>query len=100
MTTLIAVYKSGGESGSVCVGRCDAKCYEATCPDCDCICGGMNHGKGLDRATDNTRDYAEVWLEEYHQEKGLDPHKTRSTVAQRCEPTLFDISAFSKAIVA
>ena len=42
MTTLIAVHNSEG-----CVGRCDAKCYEAHEPDCDCICGGGNHGVGL-----------------------------------------------------
>jgi hypothetical protein len=49
MTTLIAVYDSDG-----CVGRCDAKCYEATDPDCDCICGGRNHGVGRAQAVENT----------------------------------------------
>ncbi len=49
MTTLIAVYNSEG-----CVGRCDAKCYEAEHPECECICGGLNHGTGLVRAQDNT----------------------------------------------
>jgi hypothetical protein len=37
MTTLIATYNSEG-----CTGRCDAKCYEAVTPGCDCICGGCN----------------------------------------------------------
>jgi hypothetical protein len=60
MTTLIAVYNSDG-----CVGRCDAKCYEATCTNCDCICGGRNHGAGKQRATDNTRELAEHWLDEW-----------------------------------
>jgi hypothetical protein len=36
--TLIAVYTSEGY-----IGRCDAKCYTATVPTCDCICGGANH---------------------------------------------------------
>jgi hypothetical protein len=49
LTTLIAVYNSDG-----CVGRCDAKCYEAADPDCDCICGGRNHGVGRARAVENT----------------------------------------------
>jgi hypothetical protein len=57
VTTLIAVYNS--ES---CQGRCDAKCYDATEPDCDCICGGRNHGAGKQQAIDNTRELAESWL--------------------------------------
>jgi hypothetical protein len=52
VTTAIAVYNSEG-----CVGRCDAKCHDATEPDCDCICGGRLHGIGSDRAIEqNTRD--------------------------------------------
>lgn len=35
------------------VGRCDAKCYAATEPDCDCCCGGANHAKGLEQALAN-----------------------------------------------
>lgn len=49
MATIIAVYNSSG-----CVGRCDAKCYEAREPTCECICGGANHGAGYDRAVENT----------------------------------------------
>jgi hypothetical protein len=48
--TLIAVYNNDG-----CVGRCDERCYGATHPDCDCVCGGKNHGVGLSKATDNTQ---------------------------------------------
>lgn len=62
MTTLIAVYNSSG-----CVGRCDAKCYDAEHADCDCICGGRNHGAGKQRATDNTRELAEQWLADWKQ---------------------------------
>ena len=64
--TLIAVYTNDG-----CVGRCDAKCYEAECSECDCICGGMNHGRGRQRAMDNTRKYQEEWIERYCKEKGI-----------------------------
>ena len=49
MTTLIAVYNNDG-----CKGRCDARCYEACEPHCDCVCGGRNHGAGLERAVENT----------------------------------------------
>lgn len=59
MTTLIAVYNSEG-----CQGRCDARCYEATEPECDCICAGRNHGAGKEQAVENTRELAESWIEE------------------------------------
>lgn len=66
MVTLISVYNSDGL-----VGRCDAKCYNATDPDCDCICGGANHGAGRKQAAENTRALAEKWIEEYAERKGL-----------------------------
>ena len=66
MTTLIAVYNSDG-----CVGRCDAKCYDAKHPNCDCICGGKNHGAGKQVAMDNTREWAESWISEYAKRQGL-----------------------------
>jgi predicted RNase H-like HicB family nuclease len=65
MATLIAVYNSEG-----CVGRCDAKCYNATEPKCDCICRGANHGKGYQQAAANTERMAEAWVERYLQERG------------------------------
>lgn len=60
MATLIAAYNSDG-----CIGRCDAKCYNATTHDCTCICGGLNHGAGIQKAQENTSLLAEVWMEEY-----------------------------------
>jgi hypothetical protein len=63
---LIVVYTSAG-----CIGRCDARCYEAQEPHCECICGGANHGAGLQHATENTRQYAEVMIETYAGAKGL-----------------------------
>jgi hypothetical protein len=68
--TLIAVYTSDG-----CEGRCDAKYYNAKEPHCDCICCGANHGAGLAQATDNTRRYAETWLEKYAGAKGLTEYR-------------------------
>lgn len=68
--TLIAVYNSEGL-----VGRCDARCYEASLeaslPDCDCICGGRNHGRGQKIAIENTREMAETWIQRYNQEHKL-----------------------------
>jgi len=63
VTTLISVYNSEG-----CIGRCDARCHEATQPECDCICGGKNHGMGARQAWENTRVMAEQWIEKYQQE--------------------------------
>jgi hypothetical protein len=35
----------------VAAGRtCDRSCYDATGPDCDCVCAGVNHGAGRERA--------------------------------------------------
>jgi hypothetical protein len=49
MTTLITLYSSDR-----CIGRCDANCYNATKTTCTCICGGLNHGVGLQKARQNT----------------------------------------------
>jgi hypothetical protein len=61
--TLIAVYNSNGL-----VGRCDAKCYNATHPDCDCVCGGRNHGAGQQQAIDNTREMVREWIKKANDE--------------------------------
>ena len=42
MTTLLIVGNSEGSR------RCDAKCHQATEPDCDC--GGRYHGRGTQTA--------------------------------------------------
>ena len=60
MSTLIAFYKSDGR----CIGRCDAKCYDATEPGCTCICGGANHGAGRSQAVQNTKTAAVAWAKE------------------------------------
>lgn len=86
MTTLIAVYNSEG-----CQGRCDAKCYDAGEPDCDCICGGRNHGAGKQQAIDNTRELAESWLEQACA-NGQDMSHAEFAVTVTHEP-LFDLGA-------
>jgi hypothetical protein len=50
-----------------CTGRCDAKCYAATTGSCDCICGGLNHGAGVEQATENTRERADEWIAAWKQ---------------------------------
>lgn len=82
MTTLIAVYSSDG-----CVGRCDAKCYDAEYPVCECICGGKNHGAGIRQALENTRELAEGWIErharEYEPEAGAFHYKVPAMKPQQ-----------------
>lgn len=56
MTTLLRVGNSEGER------RCDARCYNAEGGQCDCICGGKNHGAGERQAVENTRELGEQWL--------------------------------------
>jgi hypothetical protein len=71
MTTVIAVYNSAG-----CVGRCDARCHEAKSAECDCICGGANHGAGLKQAMQNNADRVGLKsedLERFAKEHGMEP---------------------------
>ena len=56
MTTLVTYGNSDGQR------RCDAKCYNAIGGECDCCCGGMNHGKGEVVAMENTREHAKEML--------------------------------------
>lgn len=50
--TLVAQYDGDGTLR----GRCDARCYNARHTKCTCICGGCNHGKGLQAALQQTRE--------------------------------------------
>jgi len=59
MATLIATYDGEGK----CTGRCDANCYNAKGGHCDCLCGGANHGVGVNQAVQNTRDLANTILQ-------------------------------------
>ncbi len=61
MATLITTGNSSGITG-----RCDAKCHYAVHPECDCVCGGRNHGVGLEQARENTREMAEELMEAGH----------------------------------
>lgn len=81
LITLISVYNSDG-----CVGRCDARCYNADGGACDCVCGGRNHGAGLATAAKNTEECAELWLERYANEKGLDPEDVKAEIGLRRTP--------------
>lgn len=92
MPTLISVHNSEG-----CVGRCDAKCYDAQSDECDCICGGKNHGAGLDRARANTAELAGAELAaKWAESQGLDPRRLQLRAQGELfpfgnEPTTADI---------
>lgn len=81
MTTLIAVYNSSG-----CVGRCDAKCYNAKEHECTCVCGGANHGVGRNKAMANTEQMANEWIKEYSNKMDLGKDVTWSVPST--QPTL------------
>lgn len=51
MTTVLAAYLHRN-----CIGRCDAKCYDAKGTTCRCACGGRNHGVGHDQALRNAKE--------------------------------------------
>jgi hypothetical protein len=75
MITLISFRSSSGAQG-----RCDAKCYDAKEPECDCICGGRNHGAGRDKAVENTRELAETMIEENARKHDATPEELNATV--------------------
>lgn len=56
MSALIVVETPGGRRS------CDAKCYLAVGGECDCVCGGMNHGVGCEQAIANTAERASEML--------------------------------------
>ncbi len=64
MVTLISVHNSSG-----CIGRCDEKCYDAKEEKCDCVCGGVNHGKGKEQAIDNTQKYSEDMMKQWKKQR-------------------------------
>ena len=80
MSTLIAVYNSSG-----CVGRCDARCYDATEAACQCICGGANHRAGEQQAIDNTRARAETWISRARDD-GWDFEHVQAGLPVTCTP--------------
>lgn len=44
------------------IATCDARCYNAEKDSCGCVCGGANHGVGLEKALENTRGHGDTWL--------------------------------------
>jgi len=70
------------------VGRCDAKCYEAGTPKCKCVCGGVNHGVGLNKAIKATANIYEDVIRANVPE-GI---KVDKVIRPKVDPTLFDFA--------
>lgn len=83
MTTLLVVGNSEGI-----VGRCDAKCYEATGPECDCICNGRNHGAGRQVAVERTAQLVDPTGELRERMEALGGTRVVSRVSVLEEPEL------------
>lgn len=64
-STLLSLYL-----GRDIVGRCDVNCWGGDDARCECLCGGMNHGVGLDAAIEQTRRMVDEWIEE-HRARGI-----------------------------
>ncbi len=66
MTTILIGYDSSHNR----TGSCDARCHDAMHDDCECVCGGLNHGVGYKRAVENI---VELGLHEYVEDVLLVP---------------------------
>lgn len=53
MTVLLTLHRDGRR-----IAICNARCYNAKRSKCDCICGGLLHGKGPDVAKQRARAVA------------------------------------------
>jgi hypothetical protein len=87
MATLMSYHSSGGDEG-----RCDAKCYSADNPGCDCICGGANHGVGYETALAQTVALAHEMIADYCQRTGKPPDDFRIFSEHQAQIGLFEQS--------
>ena len=55
--SVLLVEKDG--SGKV-IHRCDARCYNAKGPICECMCNGLNHGKGFSQSVENVLSHSHL----------------------------------------
>lgn len=84
MPTLIAVYIT--KMGKMWQRRCCASCHNATKPRCRCVCGGVNHGVGIDQARANTEQLTDEQLIKTDRERFAG---TGARTVIRAQATLF-----------
>lgn len=69
MSIMIAIYSGDSKRP---VAKCDAHCYNSTTEPswCNCLCGEINHGVGVNQAVENTithgQEWADKWLANHH----------------------------------
>jgi hypothetical protein len=61
---------------------CNAKCYKARERECDCICGGSNHGIGERRARERARETGISWSQRAKGAPAVGRRKIRPTYEQ------------------
>lgn len=62
--------------------RCDSRCYNARGHRCECICGGVNHGSGLQVAQDHVRRMGEGLLEAFQLREAARRLQTEQSAGQ------------------
>lgn len=73
------------------VSRCDGRCTGAKSDPstCHCCCGGSNHGRGEEKAVENTMERGEQMLLEFAEANGLDEYD--ATIGREVlQASLFD----------
>ncbi|WP_289009066.1 hypothetical protein [uncultured Thermomonospora sp.] len=68
--------------GNTVVDQCNATCYEASGKVCRCVCGGANHGVGLEQAVVNTRAMHAAWVARARATRGIDTFELGEIVEQ------------------
>ena len=90
MVALITMFSSAGV-----IGRCDAKCYDARTPECDCICGGANHGKGLSVGRSQTDEHFAQWVVDYLEKLRVSRDDVETCIGET-KPDRFPIKRLTK----
>jgi len=59
MTALFTIWTNDGRRSA-----CDEPCYNAYDAHCSCVCGGRNHGLGIQRAAQQTARFLPQWVQD------------------------------------
>jgi len=66
MSIMMKVFKDGQL-----FGQCDSKCYSSKIPSCQCVCTGILHGKGRNRAICILRESKSYFRRVYTHDMGF-----------------------------
>jgi len=68
--------------------HCNSHCYNAKCEVCMCVCGGLNHGVGLQKAIENTIEMQRAGIDGVkYNEKYLKEQVEKIVIATEPEQT-------------